>query len=147
MYDLFCWLAYRFGDAFSGLEVAAADRARCAELIGESIRQLGPLSTQTRGGEGEAVGPAGAAVAEAARLAALLAWSRSGSGGAWWQGGAAGNGAGSYGWGRSGEVRGSGGSSKWGGGSSSESGSESDGEWAEQRWRQRKGGYAKRRRR
>lgn len=39
--DLYCWLAYRFGDAFMGGEVAAERRRQCGELIHDSIRDMG----------------------------------------------------------------------------------------------------------
>ena len=56
VYELYCWLAYRFEDAFAGREQAGEARAACAKLIDESIRQMGVLSrrqaSRHRVGEG-----------------------------------------------------------------------------------------------
>ncbi len=56
VYELYCWLAYRFEDAFAGREQAGEARAACAKLIDESIRQMGALSRRQAGmrcGEGQ----------------------------------------------------------------------------------------------
>lgn len=50
IYDLYCWLAYRFQDAFAGGEQAAAARALCARLIDESIRRMPPWARDSGGG-------------------------------------------------------------------------------------------------
>lgn len=39
--DLYCWLSYRFSDAFAGREAVEAQRAELAALIDRSIRAMG----------------------------------------------------------------------------------------------------------
>lgn len=41
VYDLFVWLAFRFEESFSDVEVALDERATCAALIEEGLTALG----------------------------------------------------------------------------------------------------------